>query len=128
MKFDNNNSKTPKNNFKAKTITKYNSKEINKNNEHSFGSSVLSGSFLKQTTFKSKEKSMRGFKKYLDTEENNIELKNEDNLDKNEEIRLKCYLKDIPDFFEKNKNAKKIFFGMNKKTLYQNNVLFTDFK
>ena len=123
-----NNSKTPKNNFKAKTIIKYNSKEINKNNEYSFGSSILSGSFLKNKTMKTKEKSLRGFKKYLDTEENNIELKNENNLDKNEEIRLKCYLKDIPDFFDKNKNSKKIFFGMNKKTLYQNNVLFTDFK
>ena len=124
-----NNSKTPKNNFKAKTIIKYNSKEINKNNEYSFGSSILSGSFLKVKTMKTKEKSLRGFKKYLDTEENNnIELKNENNLDKNEEIRLKCYLKDIPDFFDKNKKSKKIFFGMNKKTLYQNNVLFTDFK
>ena len=33
------------------------------------------------------------------------------------------YLKDIPDFFEKSKNAKKIFFGMNKKTLYQKEYL-----
>ena len=124
---DNNNSK-PKNNFNTKSINKYNSKEINKNNEYSVGSSIISDSFFKGKSIKTKEKSLIGFKKYLKTNENNIELKNQDELSKNDEIRLKCYLKDIPDFFDNNKNSKKIFFGMNNKTLYQNNILFTDYK
>ena len=55
-------------------------------------------------------------------------MKNNEKMKKKEEIRLKSYLKDIPDFFEENKNSKKIFFGMNNKTLYQNNALFTYFK
>ena len=47
----------------------------------------------------------------------NVELKNQDELNKHDEIRLKCFLKDIPDFFYKNKKCKKIFFGMNNKVL-----------
>ena len=124
--FDNINS--PRNNFNSKSITKYNSKETNKNNEFSFASSIISDSFFKGRSIKTKEKSLIGFKKYLKTHENNVKLKNQDELSKRDEIRLKCYLKDIPDFFTKNKDPKKIFFRMNNKTLYQNNILFTDFK
>ena len=123
-----NNSKTPRNNFRSKTLNKFNSKEINKNNEYSFASSIISDSFFKGRSIKTKEKSLIGFKKYLKNNEVNVELKNQDELSKHDEIRLKCYLKDIPDFFDKNKNCKKIFFGMNNKTLYQNNILFTDYK
>ena len=123
-----NNSKTPKFNFRSKTLNKFNSKEINKNNEYSFASSIISDSFFKGRSIKTKEKSLIGFKKYLKNNEVNVELKNKDELSKQDEIRLKCYLKDIPDFFDKNKNCKKIFFGMNNKTLYQNNILFTDYK
>ena len=110
--------------FDTKTLNKFNSKEIIKNNEYSFASSILSESFLKPKV-KSKEKSIKDYKNYLDNEKNNIEIKNK-GMNKKEQIRLKNYLKDIPDFFDKNKNSKKIFFGMNKKKLYQNNVLFTD--
>ena len=110
--------------FDTKTLNKFNSKEITRNNEYSFASSLYSESFLKPKIL-SKEKSIKGYKNYIDNEKNNIELKNK-GMNKKEEIRLKKYLKDIPDFFEKNKNSKKIFFGMNKKKLYQNNVLFTD--
>jgi len=110
--------------FNTKTLNKFNSKEITRNNEYSFASSLYSESFLKPKIL-SKEKSIKGYKNYIDNEKNNIELKNK-GMNKKEEIRLKNYLKDIPDFFEKNKNSKKIFFGMNKKKLYQNNVLFTD--
>ena len=123
-----NNSKTPRNNFRSKTLNKFNSKEINKNNEYSFASSIISDSFFKGRSIKTKEKSLIGFKKYLKNNEVNVELKNQDELSKHDEIRLKFYLKDIPDFFDKNKNCKKIFFGMNNKTLYQNNILFTDYK
>ena len=123
-----NNSKTPKFNFRSKILNKFNSKEINKNNEYSFASSIISDSFFKGRSIKTKEKSLIGFKKYLKNNEVNVELKNKDELSKQDEIRLKCYLKDIPDFFDKNKNSKKIFFGMNNKTLYQNNILFTDYK
>jgi len=43
----------------------------------------------------------------------NISLKNA-NMSKNEEIQLKCFLKDIPDFFQKDNCTKNIYFGMNK--------------
>ena len=79
-------------------------------------------------TIKTKDKSFNGLKSFLDNEKNDKEMKNNEKKKKKEEIRLKSYLKDIPDFFEKNKNSKKIFFGMNNKALYQNNVLFTYFK
>ena len=47
----------------------------------------------------------------MDTDENNnIELKNKEGINQDEEIRLKSYLKSIPDFYEKNKNSKKVFF------------------
>ena len=121
-------SKKPQNYFNTKTITKYNSKEINKNNEYSINSSILSESYLKMKTIKTRDKSFNGFKSFLDNKKNNKEMKNNEKKKKKEEIRLKSYLKDIPDFFEKNKNSKKIFFGMNNKALYQNNVLFTYFK
>ena len=112
--------------FNTKTLNKFNSKEITRNNEYSFVSSLYSESFLKPKIL-SKEKSIKGYKNYIDNEKNNIELKNK-GMNKKEEIRLKNYLKDIPDFFEKNKNSKKIFFGMNSKKLYKNNLLFTEFK
>ena len=81
----------------------------------------------KKTTMKSEVKSINRFKKYLDTIETNISLKNCD-MSKQEEIQLKCYLKDIPEFFRKDNCKKKIFFGMNKKTMFQNNALFTEYK
>jgi hypothetical protein len=121
---DKDNNNKMKVSFNTKTLNKFNSKEITRNNEYSFASSLYSESFLKPKIL-SKEKSIKGYKNYIDNEKNNIELKNK-GMNKKEEIRLKNYLKDIPDFFEKNKNSKKIFFGMNKKKLYQNNVLFTD--
>ena len=121
---DKDNNNKMKVSFKTKTLNKFNSKEITRNNEYSFVSSLYSESFLKPKIL-SKEKSIKGYKNYIDNEKNNIELKNK-GMNKKEEIRLKNYLKDIPDFFEKNKNSKKIFFGMNKKKLYQNNILFTD--
>ena len=121
---DKDNNNKMKVSFNTKTLNKFNSKEITRNNEYSFVSSLYSESFLKPKIL-SKEKSIKGYKNYIDNEKNNIELKNK-GMNKKEEIRLKNYLKDIPDFFEKNKNSKKIFFGMNKKKLYQNNVLFTD--
>ena len=39
----------------------------------------------------------------------NVELKNQNELSKHDEIRLKCYLKDIPDFSIKIKIIKKYF-------------------
>jgi hypothetical protein len=81
----------------------------------------------KKTTMKSEVKSINRFKKYLDTIDTNISLKNCD-MSKQEEIQLKCYLKDIPEFFRKDNCKKKIFFGMNKKTMFQNNALFTEYK
>ena len=117
------------NTYRSKTISKFNSKEINKNNEYFIGSSILSEKLLKDRSFKSKGKYLRGFKKYLNTDgNNNIKLKNKEGINQDEEIRLKCYLKGIPDFYEKNKSSKKVFFAMNKKSLYKNNVLFTDFQ
>lgn len=117
------------NTYRSKTISKFNSKEINKNNEYFIGSSILSENLLKDRSFKSKGKYLRGFKKYLNTDgNNNIKLKNKEGINQDEEIRLKCYLKGIPDFYEKNKSSKKVFFAMNKKSLYKNNVLFTDFQ
>ena len=120
----------PKNSFNIKTINKYNSKEINKNNEYSFASSLISESFLNLKKNKSKDKPLK-FKNYLDNDKNNMKFINNEEMEKREksqQFRIKTYLKDIPDFFKNNKNSKKIFFGMNKKALYQNNVLFTDFK
>jgi hypothetical protein len=76
---------------------------------------------------KSEVKSLNRFKKYLETIDTNISLKNCD-MTKQEEIQLKCYLKDIPDFFRKDNCKQKIFFGMNKKTMFQNNALFTEYK
>ena len=81
----------------------------------------------KKTTMKSEIKSINRFKKYLETIDTNISLKNCD-MTKQEEIQLKCYLKDIPDFFRKDNCKQKIFFGMNKKTMFQNNALFTEYK
>ena len=121
-------SKKPQNLFNTKTITKYNNKEINKQNEYSINSSILSESNLKMKTIKTRDKSFNGLKSFLDNEKIDKEMKNNEKMKKKEEIRLKSYLKDIPDFFEENKNSKKIFFGMNNKTLYQNNALFTYFK
>ena len=100
--------------------TKYNSNEINKNTEYSFASSILSENLFKTK----KNKSI----KYLNKGKNVKLLKTCGSMDKTEEIKLKNYLKNIPDFFKNNKNSKKIFFGMNNKTLYQNKILFTDFK
>ena len=76
---------------------------------------------------KSESKSMNKFKKYLDSIEDNITLINND-ITKKEEIQLKCYLKDIPDFFNKINSKKNMYFGMNKKALFHNNALFTEFK
>ena len=113
---------TSKNKFNSKTLLNLNSKEIIKNNENSFGSSILTGSFLKT------KNSFQGLRQYTENKENTVEPRTNERLNRNEEIRIKKFLKDIPDFFENNKNSKKIFFGMNNKALYQNNVLFTDFK
>ena len=128
---DNTNNKKQKNSFNAKTLTKYNSKEINNNNnEYSFASSLISESFLNQKKSKSRDKPLK-FKNYLDNDNNNMKLINNEGMIKKEhyeQMKLKTYLKNIPDFFGNNKNSKKIFFGMNKKSIYQNNVLFTDFK
>ena len=76
---------------------------------------------------KSEGKPIKRFKKYLDNIDSNISLKNA-NMSKNEEIQLKCFLKDIPDFFQKDNCTKNIYFGMNKKKMFQNNALFTDYK
>ena len=95
--------------------------------ESSFRSSNLNDNISKCTALKTESKSMNKYRKYLDTIENNVTLKNND-ISKNEEIQLKCYLESIPDFFNKNNCKKNIFFGMNKKTLFQNNALFTEFK
>jgi len=89
-----------------------------------------SNNFMEKTKkyfMKSEVKSMNKFKKYLNSIEDNIMLKRND-ISTKEEIQLKCYIKDIPDFFLKNNCKKKIFFGMNKKTLFQNNFLFTEYK
>ena len=112
----------------TKTMNKYNSTEKNENNEYSRLSSNLSESGFKVRVMKSKYKTIRGLKKCIDINNINIELKNEDLIDKKEELQLKCYLKDIPNFFKNDKNSKKIFFGMNSKKLYKNNLLFTEFK
>ena len=112
----------------TKTMNKYNSTEKNENNEYSRLSSNLSESGFKVRVMKSKYKTLRGLKKCIDINNINIELKNEDLIDKKEELQLKCYLKDIPNFFKNDKNSKKIFFGMNSKKLYKNNLLFTEFK
>ena len=112
----------------TKTMNKYNSTEKNENNEYSRLSSNLSESGFKVRIMKSKYKTLRGLKKCIDINNINIELKNEDLIDKKEELQLKCYLKDIPNFFKNDKNSKKIFFGMNSKKLYKNNLLFTEFK
>ena len=109
-------------------MNKYNSTEKNENNEYSRLSSNLSESGFKVRVMKSKYKTLRGLKKCIDINNINIELKNEDLIDKKEELQLKCYLKDIPNFFKNDKNSKKIFFGMNSKKLYKNNLLFTEFK
>ena len=101
---------------------------INKHkNELSFNSNNLLDNTSKKNTMKSESKSMNKFKKYLDSIEDNITLKNND-ITKNEEIQLKCYLKDIPDFFNKINSKKNMYFGMNKKALFHNNALFTEFK
>ena len=95
--------------------------------ESSFRSSNFAENISKYNSLKTESKSMNKFKKYLESIENNVTLKNND-ISKNEEIQLKCYLKDIPDFFNKNNCKKNIFFGMNKKALFQKNALFTEFK
>ena len=100
---------------------------FNQKNEISFRSNNCGENSSKKTAMRSGAKSMNKYIKYLDTIEDNINLKNND-ISKNEEIQLKCYLKDIPSFFNKDNSKKNIYFGMNKKTLFQNNILFTEFK
>ena len=71
-----------------------------------------SNNFMEKTKkyfMKSEVKSMNKFKKYLNSIEDNIMLKRND-ISTKEEIQLKCYIKDIPDFFLKNNCKKKIFF------------------
>ena len=99
----------------------------NHKNEISLRSSNFIDSASIKPKMKSVSKSMNKYKKYLDSIEDNIILKY-DNMTKEEEMQLKCYLKEMPDFFNKDNCKKNIFFGMNKKTLFQNNVLFTEFK
>jgi hypothetical protein len=103
-------------------------KKFNKKpkNELSFRSSTFDNS-TKINSMKSEIKTMNKFKKYLDNAEDDIPLKNSD-VTKNEEMQLKCYLKGIPEFFHKDNCKKNIFFGMNKKSLFRNNILFTEFK
>ena len=100
---------------------------FNHKNEISFRSNNYGENSSNKTAMRSGAKSMNKYIKYLDTIEDNINLKNND-ISKNEEIQLKCYLKDIPSFFNKDNSKKNIYFGMNKKTLFQNNILFTEFK
>ena len=100
---------------------------FNQKNEISFRSNNCVENSSKKTTMRSGAKSMNKYIKYLETIEDNINLKNND-ISKNEEIQLKCYLKDIPSFFNKDNSKKNIYFGMNKKTLFHNNILFTEFK
>ena len=106
-----------------------NNKSYNSNFKNESSCPSINGLYnsSKKTTMKSEVKSINRFKKYLDTIDTNISLKNCD-MTKQEEIQLKCYLKDIPEFFRKDNCAKKIFFGMNKKTMFQNNALFTEYK
>ena len=111
------NDKRKKNYFKSKTMFKCNNKETNKNNEYIFGSNLLSQCNKKEKLINSKS-----FRNNL-----NNKCYNMDNDKNNGTIKLKNYLKNIPDFFENNRNSKKIFFGMNNKALYQNKRLFTDF-
>ena len=127
-KEEKNNRNKSQNIFNKKSINKLNSNELNKNYEYSFGSSFLSESYLKAKTSKAKEKPKKIFKLFLDNKNNNLEFENKENNNKNDETKLKKYLNDLPDFYEKNKNSKKVFFGMNNKSLYKNNILFTDFK
>ena len=103
-----------------------NSNNKNSKNELSYRSSYFENN-SKITSMKSEIKSMNKFKKYLDSIDDNITIKNND-ITKNEEIQLKCFLKGIPEFFHKDNCKKNIFFGMNKKALFQNNILFTEFK
>ena len=100
---------------------------FNQKNEISFRSNNCGENSSKKTAMRSGAKSMNKYIKYLETIEDNINLKNND-ISKNEEIQLKCYLKDIPSFFSKDNSKKNIYFGMNKKTLFHNNILFTEFK
>ena len=99
----------------------------NKNNEISFSSNNFLENSSKKVNMKTSFNSTNKYKKYLENFEDNITLKN-NNLLKKEEIQIKCYLNNIPDFFNKDNCKKKIFFGMNKKALFQNNSLFTEFK
>ena len=104
----------------------FSNKNRNTKNELSFRSTNYDNS-SKITSMKSEIKTMHKFKKYLNSAEDNIVLKSSD-ITKKEEMQLKCYLKDIPEFFLKDNCKKNIFFGMNKKALFQNNILFTEFK
>ena len=79
-----------------------------------------------KNTSKHHRKSMVKFHKYLLTEKNDIPLKSSGLIPRNEEIKLKCYLRDMPDFFVNDKQSKNIYFGMNKKHIFKNNALFTD--
>ena len=99
----------------------------NLKNDLSFPSTNFLENSSKKITMKSEGKPIKRFKKYLDNIDSNISLKNA-NMSKNEEIQLKCFLKDIPDFFQKDNCTKNIYFGMNKKKMFQNNALFTDYK
>ena len=76
---------------------------------------------------KSEGKTMKRFKRYLDDIDSNLSLKYS-NMSKNEEIQLKYFLKEIPNIFQSDNSKKKIYFGMNKKSIFQNNALFTDYK
>ena len=95
------------------------------NNQKSFNSNDCIKNTPKTTSRKRERKIKKKFIKYLDRVEDNINLKNND-ISKNEQ--LKCYLKEIPDFFNNVNCTKNIYFGMNKKSLFKNNGLFTQFK
>ena len=119
---------SPENNNNDNSKINLFEKKFNKKtkNELSFRSSNLDNS-TKINSMKSEIKTMNKFIKYLGDAEDDIPLKNSD-VTKNEEMQLKCYLKGIPEFFHKDNCKKNIFFGMNKKSLFQNNILFTEFK
>ena len=110
----------------SENIEDKNIKSTRKNDVPLRWSNLIEKAFSK-IKIKSISKSMNKNKKYLDDIEDYIILKNE-NLTKNEDIQLNQYFNDFPDFLTKDNCKKNIFFGMNKKALFQNNFLFTEYK
>ena len=101
--FNENQDNKSRNNSKLKVFIN------NYKNELSSRSRYFKEKALKKTIMKSEVKSMATFKRILDSIEDNINLKNNDILNK-EEIK------------------KNIYFGLNKKSLFQKNFLLTEYK